>query len=116
MLATNKVQNKNTKEVKEMSNEKFIYVCSPRSGKRYRFYYGRMVKSLAKAAVVGAGLVISAYLFMSAFLHAWDAEYEQRMKEQEEFFQHIEENKFDAPESISSDAFDIIYGDKGGDE
>lgn len=104
------------KEVKEMSNERFIYVCSPRSGKRYRFYYGRIFKSLAKVAVVGAGLFVGAYLFMAAFLNAWDAEYEQRMQRQEEYFQHIEENKPDVPEGMSSDVYNILYGNEGGDK
>ena len=94
--------------------ESFLYVCSPVSGKRYRFMYKRFIKSITKYAVIGAVGVTAAYFMLNAALHAWDAEYEQRMDRLEEYKQNIEANKFEQPESMSSDAYNIIYG-KGGD-
>jgi hypothetical protein len=100
-----------TKEVREVKD--FVYVCSPVSGKRYRFYYKSFAKFVVKGAVVAAVAVTAASLFLNAFLNAWDAEYEERMERQEQYLQEVEENQFQQPDSISSDAFNIIYGEGG---
>ncbi|MCY7866082.1 hypothetical protein P8918_13675 [Bacillus spizizenii] len=107
------VKAKNVVEMETSKGESFLYVCAPITGKRYRFYYKRLLKFIAKWSAISTGLVVGGYLMINTLFNAWDSEYENRMQQQEEHLQSIEENKFEHAEPISNDEFNLLYNQGG---
>lgn len=94
----------------EQAQEKFVYVFSPRSGRKYKWYYKRFMKKVAKLTLGYIAAVIIGGFMLNAALEASDKEHEMRMQRQKEYFESIK--KFN-PEPMDSDTFELIYGERG---
>lgn len=92
------------KEVNNMKrNKNFVRVTI--CGKRYKWYY----KTFAKNVLKGAVAITIGFAFAYIFLKAWDAEWDQRMKAQEEYMQKLYEQRIENGEH-PLDAYKAIYG------
>ena len=95
--------------MKEVNNMRdFVRVTI--GGKRYKWYYKTFAKNVLKRLVIGAVAVVIGFAFAHMFLKAWDAEWDQRMKAQEEYMQKLYEQRIENGEH-PLDAYKAIYGD-----
>ena len=98
------------KEVNNMKKDnKKDFVRVTIGGKRYRWHYKAFAKNVLKKLVIGAVTVAIGFAFAHMFLKAWDAEWDQRMKAQEEYMQELYEQRIENGEH-PLDAYKAIYG------
>lgn len=85
-----------TKLNQASKEEKYVHVFSPRSGRKYRFYYARAVKLFAQVIATSAVVIVGGVFLVNAFLNAFDAEQEGRIERQEEYFEFVEDHQVDS--------------------
>jgi hypothetical protein len=102
---TKKQMVKEANNMKRDKNFVRVTIC----GKRYKWYYKTFAKNVLKAAITVTIGFAFAYIFAHILLKAWDAEWDQRMKAQEEYMQKLYEQRIENGEH-PLDAYKAIYG------
>ena len=106
--ATKEQMMKEVNNMKKDNKKDFVRVTI--CGKRYKWYYKTFAKNVLKRFIIGAVAITIGFAFAYVFMKAWDAEWDQRMKAQEEYMQKLYEQRIENGEH-PLDAYKAIYGD-----